>query len=209
MAISVLIGFQLLIAFGSVGLLERMVPAAKQIITENVYSLEAVETMLALIGGPEANNPKSLVEFNEALKRAKNNVTEEAEKPLISIVETKAPQLLQGDMKVREDVVRSLVDLARINREAIYVKAKRAERLGLGGSWAVVLLSLIGIAASILVYYALLRRVVTPLTELCVTLRDWRDGNFLRRCEPVDATPEIKNAMTIVNQLFDERLSAK
>ena len=49
LSVGILVAFNILLAFGAIGLFTRMSPAIERILQENVYSTDAAEEMLALL----------------------------------------------------------------------------------------------------------------------------------------------------------------
>ena len=93
--VGILLSLNLLLALGAIGLLTRMSPAIREIIEENVVSLEACEVMLSVLASGEEEgelSSRSRRRYRDALERAKNNVTEKEEVPVLEQIE----QLFDG-----------------------------------------------------------------------------------------------------------------
>ncbi|MCB0417294.1 MAG: hypothetical protein H6617_10600 [Bdellovibrionaceae bacterium] len=198
-----LVALQLITALSAVALLERMAPAMRLILSENVYSLEASEDMLAVLASP--GKTLDAERFDEAFVRARKNTTEPAEVPLLDTIEKVKASALAGDVSARVTVVRSILELADVNRAAMYERDRTAQRLGLGGSWAVVVLGLFGLAFGIIVIKSITTQLILPVQELTQVLLDWRRGDFRRRCTLGAKSGDLTHAMKTVNQLLDER----
>ncbi|MEZ4750317.1 MAG: hypothetical protein R3B54_06745 [Bdellovibrionota bacterium] len=197
-----LVALQLITALSAVALLERMAPAMRLILSENVYSLEASEDMLAVLASPGKLDADR---FDEAFARARKNTTEPAEVPLLDTIEKVKGPALSGDVGARVTVVRSILELADVNRSAMYDRDRTAQRLGLGGSWAVVVLGIFGLVFGIIVIKSITTQLILPVQELTQVLLDWRRGDFRRRCTLGAKSGDLTHAMKTVNQLLDER----
>jgi len=201
--IIVLVGLQIVTAFGAIGLLGRMSPAIEQILDENVASNEAAEEMLAVLAlGPEEGGTRE--RFAIELERARSNITEPGEVPVIDAIEDASGRLFDGDAIARRTVVGGLIDLVHINRAAMRQTQHEAQRLGVAGAWAAVVLALLGFAASVLVLRRATAAVLDPLAELEQTLDAFRQGNPFRRCRGTGASEEMRRVLDTVNELLDE-----
>lgn len=208
LTIGILVAINLLLAFGSIGLLVRMGPAIERILQENVYSIIAAEQMLAVIadagGAPLSSQEQQKVK--KALEHAKRNVTLEAERPVLASLTSDLPALFSGDSSKRHQAIRSIQQLIRINRQAMSKVDQRARRLGNAGAWAAVLIGLASFLLSVLVIVRLQKRFVRPLVNLHEVLEGAHQGNRLRRCQLSDAPSEVRQVMQSVNRLLDEKL---
>jgi len=86
LSVGMLLACNVLLAFGSIGLLTRMSPAIERILRENVSSDEAVEYMLVLLAQAARERPSDARQkhFEQALQRARKHVTEPEE---VSVLE--------------------------------------------------------------------------------------------------------------------------
>ena len=140
-----LIWINLLMAVGTIGIFTRMAPAIAVIIEHNDRSLKACEEMLAVLavsgtGTSLAAEPARV--FRSAFERAKSNVTEPEEPRILARIEPRLEPLLKGEMASREAVVADVLELGRINREAMAAADRRAQQLGRAGAWGVVFMAL-------------------------------------------------------------------
>lgn len=176
-AVGLLLVLQLLTSLGGVVLLGRMSPAVDRILTENVYSTEAVEQMLASVAQESGG-----AGFDPALARAKSNITEPEEHALLAHIEAIAPAALAGDPAARADVVASLRALGEVNRASMRRADAHATRLGLGGAWAMALLGFAGFLGSWAVRQRIEARLLAPVMEVSEVLEAARAGDGFRRC---------------------------
>jgi len=161
-----LVGLNLLMAVGTIGIFTRMAPAIAIIIERNERSLKACEDMLAIMaltGVGTPFSPEQVNVFKTAFDRAQANVTEPQEPEILKRMEGTLPPLFQGDGAVRKDVVEAAVELGKTNRDAMAIADQRAQQLGRAGAWGVVFMALSAFLVGVIFIRSLTRRVVTPL----------------------------------------------
>lgn len=204
-----LVTLNVLFAFGAIGLLLRMSPAIERILQENVYSIEATEDMLSLLveSARQSSRDVTLQQFEQALQRARNNVTEAEEIPVLQTIQQHYRAAIGGDEQAVGTLVRALQRLIHINQSAMEATGKEAQRLGFAGAWVAVLVALVSFMISLIVVHKLEERVVNPFVELYRVLQSVLAGNPYRRCREIDAPEEIKRVLSSVNVILDERLT--
>jgi PAS domain-containing protein len=204
-----LVTLNVLFAFGAIGLLLRMSPAIERILQENVYSIEATEEMLSLLvaSSRQPSRDVTLQQFEQALQRARNNVTEAEETPVLQTIQQHYRAAIGGDEQAVATVVRALQRLIHINQSAMEATGKEAQRLGFAGAWVAVLVALVSFMISLIVVHKLEERVLNPFVELYRVLQSILAGNPYRRCREIDAPEEIKRVLSSVNLILDERLT--
>ncbi len=204
LSIGAILALQILLSMLAIALLTRMGPAIEQILRENVYSEEAVEEMVALLAmGPQGPVPKA---FEDAMGRAKDNVTEEPERPLLAIIERNRAEAFAGNPTARQTVITALRDLGKVNRASMDRADNKAQRLGQAGAWAAALLGALTLALGIIVYRRLRVRLELPIEELFRTTQRVRAGNLQARCVTSAGPYEVKQIANDLNWLFDEWL---
>ena len=201
--VGTLLALQLLTAFGAIGLLARVSPAAEQILRENVYSTEAVEEMLVTLaaGGPE--QPVDAGRYRGALRRAEGNVTEDAERPQLAILRDQLEPTLAGDPAARQETLQALQQLSAINRASMRSADEAAQRIGVTGAWAAVILGSISFFLGAGVYRRLRARLEAPILQLDAALDAARSGDSLRRCPSSDSPEELVRITRNLNWLLD------
>jgi hypothetical protein len=200
-----LVVFNLLLAFGSVGLLSRMSPAILEILEENVVSISAAETMLAVLATPKPESgvgSDGSTGFKSALTRARENVTEPDEIPVLNEIEANADAALAGNAASVSMVVSRLLLLSQINRQAMAQADAEAQRIGVAGAWVAVSLFIVSVVISLFVIRGLEKRFVDPLSELHDVLLAVQQGEQHRRCYAEDPPPQVKHVMDSVNALL-------
>lgn len=204
LGIAMLVAIQLATAFSAIGLLTRMSPAVGEILAENVYSNEAAEDALSALllfeGGVEGDHQAG---FESALERARKNVTEPGEVPVIDSIDSLGQRVFAGDRDAVQPVVVAARELIHINRQAMQRANSRALRLGSTGAWAAVTLSLVGFLVSALVVRRTIVGVVEPVEELEAALTAFRNGDTFRRCQGRAASTEMRRVLGSINTLLD------
>ncbi len=181
-----------------------MTPAIERILRENVYSAEAVEVMLVALADAE-EDPGARERFFGALARAKDNVTEEDERPPLATLERVGSAAISGDGAATAEALTALRQLGNINRAAMQRADQNAQRLGSAGAWAAVFLGLAGLGASALTVRNLHRRLLLPLAEIVEVARAARANDPRRRCVRTYATGELETVMIAFDELLDDR----
>lgn len=204
-AFVVLLAIQTLTSFGAITLLGRMSPAIEHIIEENVASIEAVETMFAVLslGPEEAASPAARSDFRAALADARAALAHPDERAPLAAIERDAEAALSGDAAARERVRRALRALGGVNRRAMEEADARAKRLTIAGAWAAVLLGFTGFAAGVLAWRRTRRHLLYPVAELYDVLHAYRTGETHRRATPGRFAGELDEIMRGVNDLLD------
>ncbi len=201
-----LIGINLLMAVGTIGIFTRMAPAIDVIIEHNDRSLKACEEMLAALaisGTGTSLSAENAHLFRSAFERAKSNVTEPEEPQILEKIESRLEPLLSGEMASREVVVADVLELGRINREAMAAADRRAQLLGKTGAWGVVFMALSAFLAGVIFIRSLNRRVVLPLQEIHDVIAAQRNGETMRRCAGADLSQDVAVVFTGINELID------
>jgi PAS domain-containing protein len=208
LTISALVVLNLLLSFGSIGLFGRIGPAVERILRENVESVAAAEEILAelALAGDQPVAKDDRRRIRDALARIKENVTEDAERPLPSIVEHDLDGTAAADPAARGRVVGALLQLIDVNRDAMRASDRTARRLGAAGAWAAVFVGFLSFLLSLFVVARFQTRLLEPLLELHQVLDAVRRGYQLRRCRPGNAPLEVRQLAEAVNKLLDERL---
>jgi hypothetical protein len=205
LGLAALLAFNLVMAFGTVGLLTRIGPAVDRTLHENVASIQSAEqmlTLLARVGGRPAA-PAERQRFVAAMLRAQGNLTEPGEADPLRAIDRDQAAALGGDAASRARVIEALQRLVDVNRGALWSVSARVRRLGTGGAWAAVFLAAMALTLSLLAGSRLSRRILTPLGRLYATLEARRAGDRYRRCGAGEAPHELRRIVEGVNRLLD------
>lgn len=186
---AVLVVVQVLTLAGAVGLLARMTPAIGEILSDNEFSIQAVETMLIEVGASDQPG-EGRARFEQALADAQANVTEPEERGPLESIEARYPAAFAGDLAARQQVTQSLRTLSQINRGAMDEAASRASGIGRTGAWAAVILGLSSLGLAFGLARRVERRVVAPTEAIASAVEAIGKGDAYRRC-PVTGPSEL------------------
>lgn len=203
-----LVGLNLLMALGTIKVFMRMAPAIEGIIERNERSLKAGEEMLAALvladGG--AMDEMYRADFNAALERAKNNVTEADEAEVLAAIARVSAAAFASKGEARWETVAAIVRLGEINRAAMVRADLAARQLGHAGAWGVVFMATCVFLAGVIFIRGVTRRVVKPLEEVHAVIMAQRRGETMRRCSGADLPQEAKLIFGGINEILDQRL---
>ncbi|MCA9578206.1 MAG: hypothetical protein R3B40_08585 [Polyangiales bacterium] len=200
---SILVLQVLLSALGIV-LLNRMGPAIEHILEDNVFSSLAVEEMLSILAEPDvASHPASHQRFEEAFSRARENVTEPEERPLIQRIARGKAGALAGEPDARRDVIAALRQLAQVNHDSMARADRGARRLGTAGAWAAAMLGALALGLGVMVYRRLRLRLELPVEILRQTLERIRNGDARARCVVGPGPTELRQIARDLNAILD------
>lgn len=198
-----------MLGFGAVALFGRMSPAIEHILAENVVTLEATEQMLVALADPALDAEAARADFEAGLERAKANITEDAERPLIDAIERLTPRAFATPSSgARARLVGKVVALAEVNRRSMEERDAAARRLGLAGAWAVVVVALLILGLTTLMTRRLEARMLGPLVTLSAQAQKIRSGDVYLRCTEAGA-PEIMELAALTNELLDNQHSPR
>lgn len=201
-----LIGMNLLMSFGSIWIFMRMAPAIQVIIDQNEVSLQSCETMLAsllyLKEDGKADSEK-IFEFNTALTKAKNNVTEKEEPAILAEIATHSAKAFQGDLEARHQTINTIIELGTINRAAMRRADTKAQQLGYAGAWGVVFMATITFTIGMMFLHSLRRNLSEPMEEINAVVVAFREGDRMRRCAMKTPSYRIRKIFINVNELLD------
>lgn len=197
----VFLALYVVMAFGAIQLLVRMTPAIERILRENVYSVTAVEEMLAAAADPVhlARSQK----FLSALQKARNNITELAETEILDRIDPLWRIAMDGDAAAMSELVPLLEQLGRINRESMQRADAQAKRLGRAGAWAVAMLGFSGFLIGLYAMRRLRRHFLDPLEEIHDVMRAFQQKDRFRRCALQRQSPEFREIGEAINRLLD------
>lgn len=214
-AVTLLLLLQVLTSASAIVLLSRMAPALEQVLTENDYSIQAAEEMLVVVALLQDAPPESrdvlAQRFLSAFERARVNVTEVDEQPILDAITALHPAGLSGDLDARKSLIERLSALSAINRASMHLADTEAQRLGRAGAWASFALALLTSFLGVLAMRRFNLRLVRPLFDLHDTSTAIYRGDFLRRCpKPSTDTPvELADISDAFNRLLDERVASQ
>lgn len=203
-----LLFLQLLTAVVALVLFGRTAPTVEKIIDENVRSLVAVEEMqqALIVHRAGVSDADSRERFTTALANAKDNITVEAERMSLRVIEGSWHAAFDGDEQSMMLVADSLSSLARHNRESISASSDASQRMATSAGWAVVVLAAIGLGFGVLAVRRTNEQIVEPIREIYRSAEAYHRGDKLRRCNPSMLTAEFKVLADAFNALMDAQL---
>ncbi|MCB9877938.1 MAG: hypothetical protein H6835_10080 [Planctomycetes bacterium] len=211
---AVVLGFAavvLVLAFSAIGLFVRMGPAIDRILTRNDATIVAAEDILETLAdsGGGAIVDAAREKAHAAIARARENVTEPGEEPVLDAIDRQLEAALAGDRDARRQLLTSVEQLIEVNRAAMREVDRDAQRLGRAGAWVAAVIGIGSLALCLLLSRSLGRRVARPMGDLRDTLAAQRGGDTFRRCSTVGASPELRDVLDGVNELLDERATLR
>ncbi|MBU1105996.1 MAG: hypothetical protein KKB51_04950 [Candidatus Riflebacteria bacterium] len=201
-----IVAINLLMAFGAIGIFMRMTPAIAEIISNNERSLKACEEMLtaiALSASGNGNIAEHREHFKIALDRALKNVTEEEEPAVIKVISQNFEGVFSGEKRAVMFTTNAILELSRINRDAMASADKKAQQLGGGGAWGIVFMAIFSFITGILFIQQLTRKLLIPLEEIKTVLLEHQSGETRRRCAGANLPTDIRGIFGIINRLLD------
>ncbi|KAF1080450.1 MAG: hypothetical protein GQF41_3274 [Candidatus Rifleibacterium amylolyticum] len=201
-----IVGINLLMAFGAIGIFMRMTPAIAEIISNNERSLQACEEMLtaiALSANKIGNISEHRNSFKRALDRARNNVSEEEEPAMIEIISQNFEDVFAGKSNAVTLTTNAILELSRINRNAMMNADKRAQQLGRGGAWGIVFMAIFSFVTGIVFIQQMTKKLLQPLEEIKTVLIEHQSGETRRRCAGANLPTDIRGIFGIINRLLD------
>lgn len=207
----ILIGLNLLMAFGSIWVFTRMAPAIEIIIEQNQKSLIACEEMLASLARLENNDEEAdtlKADFETALTTAQNNITEDDEPEALAAISNHYALAFEGDVDERHLAIEAIVRLGEINRNAMAFADIRARQQGTAGAWGVVFMATAVFLVGMLFRRSLEKNLVQPLEEIHTVLKAAHNGDNMRRCTGTNVPRDIRSVYSSVNELLDRKQPA-
>lgn len=203
--VRLLIFLNLLMAAACIWAFLRIAPSLEEANRHNDRSLKACENMLLVLAARETRSPEKLIPpFEKILRGAEGNITEKGEREALKKIETSFRTALRGDPAAVEQILRSIYDLAEVNRKAMSSAAHRVKALGTAGAWGVVFMAVLLFLCGLLLLTRLRKGFFRPLTEIRETLRARKNGDLFRRCHlPADTASDIRETGNDLNSILD------
>ena len=201
---SICFSFILLLIFSSViaiagirGFL-RLAPSIEYINKHNTRSLYYAEQMLSYI-----SVNKDFKQFENALNKAKQNVTEAGEASAVKNIDKSYKAAFNGNFRAEEKVIDNIIELSRINRVAMKQAGMDVKQLSSVGIWVIVFLTLIIWILGLAILNRINRTVILPLAELKDVIESYRKGNRIRRCPKLAPSSDFQQIYDGINLLLD------
>ncbi len=201
LSVWLMIMFNILLSFGAVWSLQRINPEVKNIYERNVVSLDACENMLLLLADGEMDYPQ----FQLALQQAAGNITEAGEKESVAAIRRLLQTMEDGDMRVKPQLIREIIQLSKYNKQAIINAARQTQRLRQAGMWGIVFVTVIFFLAALFFEQKLRRVLLAPLQEVSSVMEDYMQGDSFRRCSLLNTSADMRKLFQAVNNLLDRQ----
>jgi hypothetical protein len=198
-----LIVVNLIMAFGSIWIFMRMAPAIEVIIAQNEDSLKSCENMLAALAKRDLSKESSIAAFQDALAKARNNITENQEPAAIARIDKYQQDAFRGDPLSLTRTISAITDLGEINRKAMNQADVKAKQFGYAGAWGVVFMATVAFLIGILFLRSMDRNLSAPIHEIDAAVTAFREGNRMRRCTIKNPSNSIRKIFDNINELLD------
>ena len=201
LSVWLMIMFNILLSFGAVWSLQRINPEVKSIYERNVVSLDACENMLLQLADGEMDYPQ----FQLALKQAAGNITEAGEKESVAAIRRLLQTMEDGDMRVKPQLIREIIQLSKYNKQAIINAARQTQRLRQAGMWGIVFMTVIFFLAALFFEQQLRRTLLSPLQEISSVIDANTQGDHFRRCSLLHTSSDMRKLFQAINNLLDRQ----
>ncbi len=200
-----LIVLNLLMAFGSIWIFMRMAPAIKVIIAQNEVSLESCEDMLAALAKAKTSvaDVAEIEAFREALGKAETNITETKEPAIINMISKYYQSAFKDDALARDRTITAIIELGKINRDAMRRADAMAQQLGYAGAWGVVFMATFSFMVGMIFLRSLRKNLIEPMHEIDTVVTAFRAGERMRRCSMKNPSRSTTQILSNVNELLD------
>ncbi len=206
LTVGALVALQLISSAAALSALSEVGPALKSALRDNDASIETIEELLSITASDPAR-PLTPA-FFDALERARKNITEEAERPILTRLGALSERAKRPDPLSPEEralLVDELRALARVNRQAMHARDERAHRLSQAGAWVMSLFGVTSFALALLVFRRLRERLELPLFALSRVTAAARAGDLNARLSVIDAPIELLSVERDLNAILDMR----
>jgi hypothetical protein len=195
----------LILCLGAVFLVERLVPAVSSILRQNSDSIQASSIMLETLAlvSYSRENPEQEKQFWYAMNLAKSSIAFKAEVEVLAKIDKLAVKYWAGEFEVKQDLLFAIRELLVLNVEDMKTKQRKVRKLGLGGTWALALVLILLVGFQLFFRQRIFTTLVNPVGELCLVLKEYYNGNKLRRFYSADASKDIQEAGRLLNDLLD------
>ena len=203
----ILIAANFLMSLGTIAVFARMAPAIEVIIARNERSLKACEEMLvALVTTGRTISPQEDPQrqvFENALSRARGNVTEPGEPQAIAEISRNWKHAFDGDTVAVRRSLDAIVRLSEINREAMARADGKARQFGKAGAWAAVFMGTGVFLFGMLFLRNMQRTVFSPLNEIHAVVVAFLQGDRMRRCSAGVVAGDVRTVYQSINEILD------
>ncbi len=187
----------LIVGIGAISLVERLVPAIDEIMMENSFTIAAAASM------HEAVLLAQQEKFEKAITFAQSNVTIQGERPVLNQIAALGKEYWAGNIDKKSELSEKITELSTINLKKMNEKEDKARLLGLSGAWALGFLIVVAIILQLILRSRIIDTQIEPISDLLSVLRDYSEGNSLRRFRNANAGNEIQKGGQMLNDILD------
>lgn len=205
-----IIGLNLIMAFGSIWIFVRMAPAIETIIERNERSLYACEQMLTYLAASLSTSEdaeKLQDSFVRAMDKAERNITESEEPLAIEIIKKNYHLAFRGDPAARTKTLMAIGQLSEINRNAMVRADHKARQLGYSGAWGIVFMASAIFLLGLHFLRLIQRTLIRPIEELNSVIIAYHNGDRVRRCRKATAPQDFRTLLEGLNNILDDTVS--
>ena len=177
----------------------RLAPAIEEINLHNTRSLYYAEQMLSAIAVK-----KNINDFEKAIQSEKANITEQGEAELIKKIENNYNLAFKGNIQKEEEIINYIIELSKLNRNAMKRATIKAHQLSSVGAWVIVFLTIFIWFLGGIVIKSIDKSFINPMEELKDVFQKYNQGNKLRRCPKQAPNKDFQNIYDAVNNLLDK-----
>ncbi len=203
---STIVALFTLLCFSSIVIVERTAPQALDFFANQMKVQESLQKILLILSALDGRGPvERQTAFAEELARLRERAQDaDADKlRTLEVLEQHYPAATTGDPVARLQILRAIEEISQL-QQAAYEKASEEIRLSsVSSGWAIAFLGMMGFLVTLAILSRFKSRILDPLTEVVSVIEDWNGGNRLRRFNRQRSTPEMRNAIEVLNHILD------
>lgn len=208
---NLIIAINLIIGLSSVFLVERLLPSVRDILDDNTNSMHAVidlQEALNRSGDGPWTNPEIEV-FRQIIKKLEHNISFTEERYILEEIKSLGEKYFSGSVLVKSTLIDKINEFGRLNLNDIAAKDKKIHFLGTSGAWAIGFLALLSILFQLIFRARILSQIMDPLSDFLLSIREYCNGNLLRRFNNPLASQELKDTGRLLNVILDENMDKR
>ena len=179
---------------------QRLEPFINTLNSCNTQSLHYAEEMLSSI-----STRKNLNKFEKYLTKAQNNITEDGEEEVLNRIANDYRPAFNGNKKAEEKTIDDIIELSKINRNALERAGLKAKKMESVGIWIIIFPSIFIWIIGLTILKKLRRTFIKPLQELNSVVSDYNKGNLMRRCPTYTPLKDLQKLYDGINRILDNK----
>ncbi len=209
---NLIIAINLIIGLSSIFLVERLLPAVRDILDDNATSMHAILDMGEALArhneqGKWANTESEV--FWQAVKKLEKNISFAEEQYLLADIKELGEQYFSGSLYLKADLSAKINEFARLNLDDIATKDKKIHFQGTSGAWTIGFLALISVILQLIFKSRIISIFMDPLSDFLLSIREYCGGNLLRRFNNPHASEELKDTGRLLTVILDENMDKR